>query len=147
MPGASETNTTLLLDLNTQMGEIRSQIGALMASFGHVSERQKEIATDIKGVEKRLEAGSVRHAEFAASLADIDVKIEEMRPAVSKLQVDILPVAGLAPQVKELMDWKARVAAQTLIAWAIVSAAFWLIWEGLRWFFPHAKDLVDKITH
>src|SRR4051812_43407537 len=99
-----KTAQTLLLDLNTQIGDMRADIATVIAGLGHLGERQKEQADDVRNIEARLVTGSTRHAEFAATLADIEVKLEKFEPVATS-------VADMKPQVQELMDWKGKIAA------------------------------------
>lgn len=135
------TAQTLLLDLNQQMGDMRADIATVIAGLGHVGEKQKEQAEDVRKIEDRLLQGSNRHAEFAASLADIESKLEKFDPVA-------VAVTDLKPQVKELMDWKAKIAAIFVVANAIMGFATWFIWEGLKWLFPEAgKELFHRLFH
>ncbi|UFW91068.1 hypothetical protein BjapCC829_22020 [Bradyrhizobium barranii] len=131
----------MLLDLNQQMGDMRADIATMIAGLGHVGEKQKEQAEDVRKIEDRLLQGSNRHAEFAASLADIESKLEKFDPVA-------VAVTDLKPQVKELMDWKAKIAAIFVVASAIMGFATWFIWEGLKWLFPEAgKELFHRLFH
>ncbi|MET4238636.1 hypothetical protein ABIB07_001854 [Bradyrhizobium sp. RT10b] len=135
------TAQTLLLDLNQQMGDMRADIATVIAGLGHVGEKQKEQAENVRKIEDRLLQGSNRHAEFAASLADIESKLEKFDPVA-------VAVTDLKPQVKELMDWKAKIAAIFVVASAIMGFATWFIWEGLKWLFPEAgKELFHRLFH
>jgi uncharacterized coiled-coil protein SlyX len=160
MTAETTTSRALLLDLNKQVGEMRADMGKMLAGLGHVTERQKEFSDNVIAIEMRLDAGSHRHAEFSESLALITHKLEtlvELPAELANTKAEIKgifaedglvqAVTDMKPQVKELMDWKARLAAQTVVASAIVGSALWMIWEGLKWFFPHSKDLFDRVFH
>jgi len=136
-----KTATTLLLDLNTQIGDMRADIATMIAGLGHVGARQKEQAEDIRSIEARLVQGSSRHNEFSATLADIEITLAKFEPVATT-------VADMKPQVKELMDWKGKIAAIFLVATTIVGFATWFIWEGIKWLFPEAgKALIQKLFH
>lgn len=149
------TATTLLLDLNTRMGEISGDIGKLMAGIGHLGERQRELAQsvdvvqhDISAIEGRLAVGSERHRDFAASLDTIDVRTNTMQIELNKITPLAITVADIEPKVKDMVEFKGRIAAIMMVTSAIVGAALWFIWEGLKWIFPDAgRELFHKIFH
>jgi hypothetical protein len=146
------TSRALLLDLNARIGHMQSDIGKLVAGLGHVAERHKENIAAIEIIEKRLLDGSARHSEFAASLAAIEVKLEEIKPvtqAIASINAELSPltvtVAEMKPKVDDLVDFKTRAAATVVASSAIMGTVAFFVWEGVKWFFPSAKDLFAKL--
>lgn len=143
------------MDLNSQVGDIRSDIATVLEGMKHVTERQRESTEEVKSIQARLTDGSARHQEFAASLADIETRLEELKPVkdtLDLLKAELDPVrtavTDMKPQVKELMDWKAKLAGIFVVASAIMGFAVWFIWEGLKWLFPDAgKELFHRLFH
>jgi hypothetical protein len=116
MTAETTTSRALLLDLNKQVGEMRADMGKMLAGLGHVTERQKEFGDNVIAIEMRLDAGSHRHAEFSESLALITHKLEtlvELPAELANTKAEIKgifaedglvqAVTDMKPQVKELM--------------------------------------------
>jgi hypothetical protein len=149
------TETTLLLNLLAQVGNMREDVATVIAGLAHVGEKQKEFATNIEAIEGRLATGSKRHEEFAATLADIEVKLGNFHPVtavVAEIKEKFGPlveaVATMKPEVQWLTEFKTRMAGVVLAASTIMGFATWAIWEGLKWLFTDAgKSLLAKIFH
>lgn len=154
---SDRTIETLLLDLLSQVGDVRTDMASLKTGVGHIVERQKDFADNISAIEHRLEEGSKRHTEFAHGFADLEAKLQviEKVPSVlhdTKAKLDGMFaedgfIARTTADVKELMDWKRDLSAKIVVASAIVGSACWMIWEVLKWGFPHPKDLIDRLFH
>jgi hypothetical protein len=148
-----QTTMSLLLNLLQQVGDMRADVATVISGLSHVGEKQREFADNIEAIEERLAAGSKRHEEFAASLADIEGKLGNFHPvtqAVADIKEKFAPVADavatMKPEVQWLTEFKARMAGVILVASAIMGFATWAIWEGLKWLFTDAgKSLLDKI--
>jgi hypothetical protein len=150
-----KTSATLLLDLNEQMGNMRESIGKLLEGLTNVGERQRdnlqaiaEIQNDITSIEGRLAVGSERHRDFAKSLDTVDVRTAAMQVELVKFGPVAVAVADMEPKVKDLVEFKGRMAAILLVSSSIVGFAMWFIWEGVKWIFPDVgKELFHKLFH
>lgn len=120
------STNTLLLDIFKQIGEIKGDIG---------------------NIEGRLAVGAERHRDFAVSLDKIDIRTDKIETEVTKIGALSEDMKTMKPQVKDLVEFKGRMAAIMLVASTVVGAAFWLIWEGIKYFAPDVKLFLSRFFH
>jgi archaellum component FlaC len=164
MPPDEQTNA-LLRDLISHVSDINKSVGSLEASVENLSHNAGKTdttaaserhdmsitITDIRGkigeIESRLAVGTERHRDFAQSLDRIEARTGKIEIEVSNLSPLTITVAEMKPQVKELMDFKGRMAAIMVIASSLIGTAAWFAWEGLKWLFPNVKALFTSLFH
>jgi hypothetical protein len=125
-PAPEPTTNQLLFQIFTQIGDIKGSIGT---------------------IEGRLAVGSERHREFAQSLDTIDARTSIIEAEITKVAPMSLAVEDMKPKVKDLVEFKGRMAAILLVASTIVGAAFAFIWEGIRFFAPDIRPYFDRFFH
>ena len=114
---------TLLLDILTSLGEVKG---------------------DLRTIEGRLAVGSERHRDFAKSLDGIDLRVEAIKVELQKIPPLVVVVDGMVPQVKNLMEFRARMAAIILVSSIVIGGAFSFIWSGLKYFWPDIQSAYSR---
>jgi uncharacterized protein YoxC len=148
-------NTTLLLDIFTQVAAMNQTVGGLIASVAHLSDSTSRMDANaivdrqamhekVSTIQTQLAVGSQRHAEFARSIADIDLRTEKIETEMVKIPPIAAAVTDMTPKVKDLMEFKGRMAAIILVASTITGGAFALIWEGIRYFTPDIRAAFER---
>jgi hypothetical protein len=133
----------LLRDLIRDVGGIKGDIGEINGRLAIGSERHRDFA-------KSLDAINVRGDAMQIEIAKISPLVEtvtEMKTGFDKIAPMAEVVSTMKPQVKELMDFKTRIAAIMIVASGVIGTATWFAWEGLKWFFPDAKALIARLFH
>lgn len=102
------------------------------------------IRADVSGIQTQLAVGSQRHAEFSRAIADIDLRTEAIEVEMVKIPPIALAVTDMTPKVKDLVEFKGRMAAIILVAGVVTGGAFSLIWEGIRYFTPDIRALFER---
>lgn len=164
-----------IADMRSSIGSLDASVENLSHDAGtrdaqaNQERRDMQITiTDIRGeigeINGRLAVGSERHRDFAKSLDAINVRGDTLQAEVIKISPlvstvnamkegfdKITPLATtvteMKPQVKELMEFKGRIAAIMLVASSVVGASMVFIWEGFKWFFPNARAFVGGLFH
>ena len=142
MTEATGTNT-ILLNIMTQIGEIKGEIGEINGKLAVGSERHRDFAKSLDAINVR---GDVMQVEIV-KITPLVTTVTEMKDGFDKIAPLVADVKDMKPQVKELMEFKGRLAGILVIASSLVGASMWFIWEGFKWFFPNAKELIGKLFH
>jgi hypothetical protein len=119
----TESINSLLLEILTTIGEVKG---------------------DLRTIEGRLAVGSERHRDFAKSLDAIDLRVEAIKIEMQKIPPLVVAVEDMAPKVKNLMEFRGRMAAIMLVASTVIGGAFMFIWEGLKYFWPDIQSLYSR---
>jgi hypothetical protein len=160
-----QSSTAILLDIFNQVSDLRESFGSLEATVENLSHNaSKQVAqacterrdmqitiTDIRGeigkIEGALAVGNERHRDAAKSLDRIEGRANSIDIEIVKISPLAVSVSEMKPQVKELMEFKGRLAAIMLTASTIIGTATWFAWEGIKWFFPDAKAAILRLFH
>ena len=155
------TTATLLLDIYGQMSELNRTVGGLQSSVVAlttatdraddlaISDRQtihhniEGLRDELRQIEERLAVGTERHRDFAKSLDRIDGRAIVIEEELKKVPALVEKVEDMHPKVKDLVEFKGRMAAIILVASTVTGAAFALIWEGIRYMMPDLHKLFE----
>jgi hypothetical protein len=119
------TTNQLLLQIFTSIGDIKGTIGT---------------------IEGRLAVGSERHRDFAKSLDLIAARATNIETEMAKIPPIAAAVSDMTPKVKDLVEFKGRMAAIVLVAGTVTGAAFAFIFEGIKFFTPDIRAFIERIS-
>lgn len=124
----TETTDTLLLNILSQVGDLRQEIGSVSA---------------------KLESGAELHKTFAQQLDMIDRRTDIIEDKTVAIEAIMTPKDGpaLMARITALEVFQGKMGATLLVASTIVGAAFWFIWEGIKYFKPDVRLLISRFFH
>jgi hypothetical protein len=161
----TDQTNALLHDIILQVSNMNKSIGSLEAAVenlsrdagkqgvqGNAERHDMQITiTDIRGkigiIEGSLAVSNERHRDFARSLDNIYLRTGTIETEVANITPFATTVSEMKPQVKELMDFKGRMAGIIVGASFIIGSATWFAWEGIKWFVPNAKNIIAGMFH
>lgn len=114
------TNTSLLLNVLEQMGNMRQDMGTVLA---------------------RLEEGSKRHKHFDEVFDILDHRTDIIEDKVIDAEPYIKRLLVLERKVNRHETFQNRLGAILGIASAIITTVWWLLWGGLSWVFTNWADV------
>lgn len=121
----SDLNTQLLMSINTQLGEVQRNIGAINA---------------------QLEAGSKRHKEFSERLDIIDRRTDIIEDKTVAMDSVLTPKDGSSTIVSRIQNLElfqgkmgAIITGGSFILWGIG----WFIYQTVAWVGSHWVDIKE----
>lgn len=84
--------------------------------------------------------------EAGRSRARMEDKLKAVAEKVERIEPVVAVVADMKPKVENLIELRNRAAAVVVVAGFVVSAAFGLIFAGIKQFGPEVGKLFSKWT-
>lgn len=127
--------------------------------------QQSTMLTAIGGITAQLQAGAEKHREFTEKLDMIDRrtdicedhaiaaegKMDAIDQRTTKIEATLVPPDNakkpLVDRIKELEDFKGRVAAILIGGWAAVTAVLYFLLSGFMWLFAHWAEIKSSFAN
>ena len=125
------TTDTLLLNIQEQLGDMRQQIGSMLA---------------------KLEAGAEKHKAFERALEILDRRTDIIEDTVVEIDAVLKPKEGrpMLRRVESLEVFQGKLGAVIGGASVVVGTIFWFLWATVSWLWAHwteIKSAVGRFFH
>jgi lipid II:glycine glycyltransferase (peptidoglycan interpeptide bridge formation enzyme) len=96
--------------------------------------------TILLDIYERLGVIETKQDHTVKQIDKIDREVEEIKPVAKK-------VSELEPVVKDLQLFKSRIGAIVFVAGTVLSAALYLLWQGISYFSTEIKAALGRLFH
>lgn len=118
------TTNTLLLNILTEIGDIKGDIG---------------------GIKEQLKNGSEKHKEFTEQLNMIYRRTDDIEDKVLSVETVLRPEEGqtVVERIQKLELFHGKIVMVLSTATLIVYGAVWVVWNGLQWLWANWSIVRD----
>ena len=106
-----------------------------------------DIYERLGAIETHLKFGTETHKELKQSIDTIDYRTDVIETDIDKIKLIVGDVSDLKTDVAELKLFRGRIGAMVGVATAVMMGAFYLIWEGIKFFSSDVKALLSRLWH
>lgn len=106
-----------------------------------------DIYERLGAIETHLKFGTETHKELKQSVDTIDYRTDVIETDIDKIKLIVSDVTALKTDVADLKMFRGRIGAMVGVGTAIMMGAFYLIWEGIKFFSSDVRAMFSRLWH